>query len=153
MSFEGKAPADGENTTSGSSAAPTPLASGQGENLGRSPDSRVDAWPALPITQGVTVDIPASLSAYSCGGSRGFGQIAEPRSLLTGRRTARTEVTNCYKRTVNLKRINLDFYGIFQTCECIERKKSHNQFYPMQLCGSRHWSACRNDCKVRSLLV
>lgn len=50
-----KPPADGENTTCGSSAALTPLAPGQGEHLGRSPDSRVDAWPDLPTTQGVTV--------------------------------------------------------------------------------------------------
>ena len=51
MSVEGQPPADGENTTRGNSAVLTPLAPEQGEHLGRSPDSRVNAWPNLPITE------------------------------------------------------------------------------------------------------
>ena len=86
MSFEGRTPADGENTTRGKTAALTPLAPGQGETFGRSPDLRVIAWPDLPITHGMTVALPASLSAYSCGGSRGVGK--ECRTAFPFNRTA-----------------------------------------------------------------
>ncbi len=43
-----------------------------GDRSGRSPGLRVSARPGLPIAD-ATVACPVSLTAHSCGGSRGFG--------------------------------------------------------------------------------
>jgi hypothetical protein len=60
--------------------APRP---GKGDHLGRSPGSRVVALTGLP---GVLPQwhCPSSLTAYSCGGSRGIAPVARPapRSLF-----------------------------------------------------------------------
>ena len=58
-------------------------ASGQGDHFGRSPDSRVNAWPGLPTVLWHSSDIiPASLSAYSCGGSHGIGALWLHRTVF-----------------------------------------------------------------------
>ncbi len=62
-----------------------------GDPFGRSPDLRVDAEPRLP---GVDPQwhLTAALTAYSCGGSHGFGDMAPHRIPFNDESPRRTKV-------------------------------------------------------------